>query len=38
MEKLKENIYGEIANISALQLQRVNQNLFHQGKECLHVE
>jgi hypothetical protein len=33
--KLKENIHREIANIPAEQLQRVNQNLFHQCKECL---
>jgi hypothetical protein len=29
---------GEIANIPAEQLQRVNQNLFHQCLEHLHAE
>jgi hypothetical protein len=38
MEELKENIPREIANIPVEQLQRVNQNLFHRCKECLHVE
>jgi hypothetical protein len=38
MEELKENICREIANIPAEQLQRVNQNLFQQYEECLHVE
>jgi hypothetical protein len=37
MEKLKENIRREIANILAEQLQKVNQNLFHRCEECLHV-
>jgi hypothetical protein len=37
-EELKENIHRKIANISAEQLQRVNQNLFHQCKECLCAE
>jgi hypothetical protein len=37
MKELKENIDKEIANISAEQLQRVNQNLFHQCKEYVHV-
>jgi hypothetical protein len=38
MEELKENIPREISNITAEQLQRVNQNLFRQCKECLCVE
>jgi hypothetical protein len=38
VEELKENIHREIANISAEQLQRVNQNLFCRCEECLHVE
>jgi hypothetical protein len=37
-EELKENICRDIANIPAEQLQRVNQNLFCQFEECLHVE
>jgi hypothetical protein len=37
-EELKENIYWEIENICAEQLQRVKQNLFCQCKECLCVE
>jgi hypothetical protein len=37
-QELKENIRWEIANIPAEQLQRVNQNLFHQCEECLHVD
>jgi RNA polymerase-binding transcription factor DksA len=37
-EELKENICKEIANIPAEQLQRINQNLFHQCEECLYVE
>jgi hypothetical protein len=36
-EELKENIHREIANLSAEQLQRVNQNLFRRCEECLHV-
>jgi hypothetical protein len=36
--ELKENIHREIANILAEQLQKVNQNLSHQCKKCLHVE
>jgi hypothetical protein len=38
MEEPKENIHWEIANIPTEQLQRVNQNLFCQCEECLHVE
>jgi hypothetical protein len=39
MEKeLKEHICREIANIPAEQLQGVNQNLFCQCEECLHVD
>jgi hypothetical protein len=38
MEELEEHICREIANIPAEQLQRVNQNLFCQCEECLHVE
>jgi hypothetical protein len=37
-EELKENIQREIENIPAEQLQRVNQNLFRQCEECLHVD
>jgi hypothetical protein len=39
-EELKENIHREIENISAEQLPRVKQNLFHQSEGCLcvHVE
>jgi hypothetical protein len=37
-EGLKENICREISNIPAENLQKVNQNLFRQCKECLHVE
>jgi hypothetical protein len=36
-EERKENILREIANIPAEQLQRVNPDLFHRCKECLHV-
>jgi hypothetical protein len=36
--ELKEYIHRETANIPAEHLQRVNQNLFHQCKECLCVE
>jgi hypothetical protein len=35
-EGLKENICGNITNISAEELQRVSQNLFCQCEECLH--
>jgi hypothetical protein len=38
MEELNENICREIANIPAEQVQRINQNLFHRCKECLHIE
>jgi hypothetical protein len=38
MEDLKENIHGKITNISAEELQTVNQNLFHTCKECLYLE
>jgi hypothetical protein len=37
-EELKANIHMEIANIPAEQLQKVNQNLFRQCKECLCEE
>jgi hypothetical protein len=37
-EELKENIRWEIANIPAERLQRVNQNLFCQCEECVHVD
>jgi hypothetical protein len=37
-EELKENVRREIANIPAEQLQRINQNLFRRGEECVHVE
>jgi biotin synthase-related radical SAM superfamily protein len=37
-EELKENIRREISNIPAEHLQKVNQNLFRQCKECLFVE
>jgi hypothetical protein len=37
-EEPKENNRREIANISAEQLQRVNQNLFCLCEECLRVE
>jgi hypothetical protein len=37
-EELKENIHGEIANIPAEQLQRVNQNLFGRCEERLRAE
>jgi hypothetical protein len=37
-EELIESIDREIANITAEQLERVNQNLFCQRRECLHVE
>jgi hypothetical protein len=37
-EGLKENIHRGIENIPAEQLHRVNQNLFCQCEECLHVE
>jgi hypothetical protein len=37
-EELKENIRRGIANIPAEQLQRVNQNLFHQCDGRLRVE
>jgi hypothetical protein len=36
-EELKENIRREIANIPAEQLYEVNQNLFCQCNEYLHV-
>jgi hypothetical protein len=35
MEELKENIRRKTANIPAQQFQRVNQNLFCRGEECL---
>jgi hypothetical protein len=38
MEGPKANICWKTANIPAEQLQRVNQNLFHWRKKCLHVE
>jgi hypothetical protein len=37
-EELKENIRREISNIPAEHLQKVNQNLFRRGEECLCVE
>jgi hypothetical protein len=37
-EEQTEDIRTEIVNISAEQLQRINQNLFFQCEECLHVE
>lgn len=37
MKDLKENTHRKIANIPAEQLQMVDQNLFLQCKECLHV-
>jgi hypothetical protein len=36
-EELKENIPKEIANISAEQLQRINQNFFCRCEECVRV-
>jgi hypothetical protein len=38
MEELKEIIHREIANFSAEQLQRVDQNLSYWREEFLHVE
>ncbi|PNF37455.1 hypothetical protein B7P43_G15516, partial [Cryptotermes secundus] len=38
MEKLKENICREIANIPAEQLQMLNLNVFCWCEECLHVD
>ncbi|PNE09437.1 hypothetical protein B7P43_G05558 [Cryptotermes secundus] len=37
-QRIKENSHREIVNIPAEQLQMINQNLFHQCKECLYVE
>jgi hypothetical protein len=37
-KQLKENIPREIENIPAVQLQRVNRNLFLQGNKCLCVQ
>jgi hypothetical protein len=37
-EELEQNIHRESVNIPAEQLQWVNQNVFHQCKECLHIE
>jgi hypothetical protein len=37
-EELKENMRREISHIPAVHPQKVNQNLFLQCEECLHVE
>jgi hypothetical protein len=37
-EEVKEKVRRKIANIPAVQLQRVNQNLLCQCKECLCIE